>query len=194
MNRVLALTLSLIMVMSLVACGNSTTEPNVSETVGNVTETETATETTDTSETQTPATEENTEPVETNTTEEQELPIPAPAFAYEIITEEQNGNQIVILRANEVSEDDLFEYLRGNSASGFGKVADGGLDDDEIMEVIKDWYDSGYLLTEDGLLDGKLKYYCCQENEDTGRFIHVFAVMNDDYAIIGPCTIVTYAE
>ena len=83
MKRILALILSLMMVMSLAACGNSTTETDVSENVGNITETET--------------------PNEADTIEKAEgekgLPIPEPPFAYEITTEEQDGIERFILTA-----------------------------------------------------------------------------------------------
>mgnify|MGYP003297531749 CR=1 FL=1 len=95
MKRILALILSLIMVMSLAACGNSTTETDVSENVGNITETET--------------------PNEADTIEKAEgekgLPIPEPPFAYEITTEEQDGIERFILTAT-CTDDEFTNYMK----------------------------------------------------------------------------------
>ena len=95
MKRILTLILSLIMVMSLAACGNSTTETDVSENVGNITETET--------------------PNEADTIEKAEgekgLPIPEPPFAYEITTEEQDGIERFILTAT-CTDDEFTNYMK----------------------------------------------------------------------------------
>ena len=180
MKRILALILSLIMVMSLAACGSSTTEPNVSENVGNVTETETPTETPDetetsTPETSTPAVEETTEPVESDTIEKAEgekgLPIPEPPFAYEITTEEQDGIERFILTAT--------------------------CTDDEFTNYMKTCYgaDSEYRMTENGTTEegDETLMYMKYGNEDSGRVIEFYLNVDENY-LVTACKLVTFIE